>query len=84
MKSQRWAPPKNLWVDEKSEVGTPLGRCRFQKISNSNGANGKKAWQTLSFIYSINPRGCQPLATTFLGQAVDPGMAQGLKIWVGK
>ena len=23
MKSQRWVPPKNLWVDEKLEVGTP-------------------------------------------------------------
>ena len=22
-KSQRWVPPKNIWVDEKSEVGTP-------------------------------------------------------------
>ena len=24
MKSERWVPPKNLWVDEKWEVGTPL------------------------------------------------------------
>ena len=24
MKSQRWVPQKYLWVDEKSEVGTPL------------------------------------------------------------
>ena len=23
MKSQRWVPQKNIWVDEKSEVGTP-------------------------------------------------------------
>ena len=21
----RWVPQKNIWVDEKSEVGTPLG-----------------------------------------------------------
>ena len=31
MRSERWAPPKNLWVDEKCEVGTPLGWYRFQK-----------------------------------------------------
>ena len=24
MKSQRWAPLEKIWVDEKSEVGTPL------------------------------------------------------------
>ena len=30
----------------------------------------KKNWCTLSTIYSINLRGCLPLATTSLGQAV--------------
>jgi hypothetical protein len=33
-------------------------------------SNGKKAWHTLSIIYSINPRGCPPLATISLVQAV--------------
>ena len=33
-----------------------VGWCRFQKMPNSNGSNGKKNWYTLSIEYSINPR----------------------------
>ncbi len=50
-----------------------MGLFRFQKmhkIYTFCGSNGKKAWYTLSIIYSINPRGCPPLGTTSLGQAV--------------
>ena len=52
MKSKEWASPKNLWVDKKWGVGTPLQSCRlvdkkwgvgtpldwcrFQKMPNSN------------------------------------------------
>ena len=49
MKSQRWVPPKNLWVNEKSEVGTPLKtwvdeskrwaqgfkKCQIQMVQNA-------------------------------------------------
>ena len=39
-------------------------------MQNWCSSNGKKTWYTLAIIYSINLRGCPPLVTISLGQAV--------------
>ena len=55
---------------------------QIKKMPNLCSSNGKKAWHTLSIIYSINPRGCPPLVTTSLGQVVDClWMIQMIMFW---
>jgi hypothetical protein len=55
-------------------------------MPNLCSSNDKKTWYTLSIIYSINPRGCPPLATISLVQALcmlgDSGFfrLQGIKV----
>jgi hypothetical protein len=70
MKSKRWAPPKNLWVDESKRWAPIWVDEDSKKMPNLFSSNDKKPWYTLSIIYSINPRGCPPLGTISLGQAV--------------
>ena len=55
MKSEGWAP---IWVDADSK------KCQICVVQMA-----KKPGTLL--VYSINPRGCPPLATTSLGQAVQ-------------
>ena len=40
-----------------------------------------KTWCTLSITYSINPRGCPPLGTIFLGQAVMDSCDLFVFVW---
>ena len=80
MKVRGGHPHCNLWVDEvrgghpfgltKVRGGHPFGLMQISKIAKFKWFKWQNFWCTLSIIYSINPRGCPPLGTTSLGQAV--------------
>ena len=54
----------------KVRGGHPFGLMQISKIAKFKWFKWQKIWCTLSIIYSINPRGCPPLATISLVQAV--------------
>ena len=56
----------------KPRGGHPFGLMQIPKNAKFVWVKWQKTWYTLSITYSINPRGCRPLGTTSLGQAVGP------------
>ena len=64
MKSEGWAPPENVLVDE-SEGWADSKKCQICLVQMTKNL-------THSFYYMLyQPKGCPPLGTTSLRQAVD-------------